>query len=232
MHMTEDLEQQGIYADQPRDDLLPWVPRTARSALDVGCGKGGFGLTLRQALGDSARLVGVEAVPEQAAIASTGHGFDEVRTGYFPQVLEDSSERFDLVSFNDVLEHLYDPWTTLSQVHGRLTPEGRVFATIPSIQYAPVVWQLLKGRWDYSDYGTLDRTHVRFFTKATMIELFHKCGFEVETCVGVNNVVDLDPRGWRGRRRYARHLLGDAQWLQFVIVGRPLPSARQVWSRD
>lgn len=227
--MGDDLEQQGIYADQPRDDLLPWVPREATSALDVGCGKGGFGLTLRQALGDHARLVGVEAVRTQADIARSGHGFDEVHTGYFPEVLAASDERFDLVSFNDVLEHLYDPWDILSQVHGRLTPNGRVLATIPSIQYAPVVWQLLRGRWDYTDYGTLDRTHVRFFTKATMIELFHKSGFEVETCVGINNVVDLDPRAWRGRRRYARHLLGDGQWLQFVVIGRPVPSARRVW---
>jgi 2-polyprenyl-3-methyl-5-hydroxy-6-metoxy-1,4-benzoquinol methylase len=230
--MAEDLEQQGIYADQQRDDLLPWVPRDVGSALDVGCGKGGFGLTLRQALGESARLVGVEAVAEQAAVARVGHGFDEVRHGYFPQVLEDSDERFDLVSFNDVLEHLYDPWTTLSEVHRRLTPSGRVFATIPSIQYAPVVWQLLRGRWDYTDYGTLDRTHVRFFTRATMIELFHKCGFEVDTCVGINNVVDVDPHAWRGRRRYARHLLGNAQWLQFVVIGRPIPSARKVWARE
>lgn len=227
--MDENLEQQSIYADQPRDDLLPWVPRDAKSALDVGCGKGGFGITLRQALGDSARLVGVEAVHEQAQVARLGHGFDEVRAGYFPGVLDDSDERFDLVSFNDVLEHVYDPWTTLSQVHSKLTPDGRVFATIPNIQYAPVMWQLLRGRWDYTDYGTLDRTHVRFFTRATMIELFHKCGFEVETCVGINNVVDQSPQAWRGRRRYARHLLRDAQWLQFVVIGRALPSARAVW---
>ena len=70
-----------------------------------------------------------------------------------------------MVFFNDVLEHVLDPWTLLQQVHDVLAPDGTVVAAIPSIQYAPVVRDLLRGRWDYRDTGTLDRTHVRFLPK-------------------------------------------------------------------
>ena len=55
-------QQQDVYPDDPRADVAPFVPREFRNALEVGCGKGGFGPTLRAAAPE-ARLVGIEAVP-------------------------------------------------------------------------------------------------------------------------------------------------------------------------
>ena len=147
-----DLPQQDIYHDNPRPEVAPFIPTGARSVLEVGCGKGGFGPTLRRTLGEQARIVGIEAVPAQAAVARSGHGFDEVADGYFPQALE-GEERFDLVCFNDVLEHVVDPWATLGAATDLLHPGGHVLAAIPSIQYAPVTISLLRGRWDYTTRG-------------------------------------------------------------------------------
>ena len=48
-------------------------------------------------------------MPEQAARARRDDGFDEVVEGYFPDALADREQRFDLVTFNDVLEHVLDP---------------------------------------------------------------------------------------------------------------------------
>ena len=39
---------------------------------------------------------------------------------------------------------------------------------------------LLLGKWEYEDTGLLDRTHLRFFTKKTAIELMDNAGFEIE----------------------------------------------------
>jgi len=51
------------------------------------------------------------------------------------------------------------------------------------------VWDLFFcGRWDYSDEGILDRTHLRFFTKSTMFELFADCGYRVESVVGLHPI--------------------------------------------
>ena len=218
--MGDELKQQALYEEWGREDVLPYVPRRAGSALEVGCGRGGFGKTLRSLLGPEARLVGIEPVPEQADIARVDHGFDEVLTGYFPAALEGRHDRFDLIAFNDVLEHIYDPWETLERCHDHLNPGGQILAAIPSIQYLPVVKGLLRGRWDYADTGTLDRTHVRFFTKATMLELFADTGFDVELCEGANSL--FDEREYRRRRyrplRPLRHVAGDFQWMHFVLL--------------
>lgn len=217
--------QQSLYVSNPRLDVLPHLPSGVASVLDIGCGRGGFGATLRERYGPKARLVGVEAVPEQAERARSGGAFDEVLDGYFPEVLGDRPERFDLVTFNDVLEHIVDPWAVLRRCHDVLTPSGRVLAAIPNIAYAPAVWGLVRGRWEYTDDGILDRTHVRFFTRASMVELFESTGFVVERCAGANSirrVWDTDPvapRRWA--KRVVERGLGDHRWLHFVVVARP-----------
>lgn len=208
--------QQAVYGDSRREEVAPYIPRGSRTVLEVGCGRGGFGLTLRSALGAQARIVGVEAVPEQAAIAAEDHGFDAVATGYFPEALPEGEGPFDLVVFNDVLEHMLEPEDLLIALHEHLLPGGRVLATIPSIQYAPVVWRLIRGRWDYADIGILDRTHVRFFTRATMCEMFERAGYVVESCTGTGSV----DRFVRKLAKPFVRALGNAQYLQFVVVAR------------
>lgn len=215
--------QLDIYVHNERDDVIPFVPHDVRCVLDVGCSVGGFGASLRTLLGPEARIEGIEAVPQQAEIART-KGLNDVHTGYFPNDLP-PGRRYDLITFNDVLEHLVDPWAAMRACHEHLNPGGRVLAAIPSIQHIDTVLKLLKGRWDYSDGGgTLDRTHVRFFTRATMIELFEESGFTVETCEGING---HEPR-WRtdpvAVRRMAKLGLAkglrDFNFLHFLLVGR------------
>ena len=184
--------------------------------LDVGCAQGGFGPTLREVLGPEARIVGVEAVASQAEIAARGQGYDLVVPGYFPQALNGSDERFDLVCFNDVLEHIYAPWETVRSVHEFLLPGGRVLAAIPNVQVIDNLVALMHGAWDYTDWGILDRTHVRFFTRRTMIELFEDNGFAVESCVGVN------PSQTEGRWRAHRLSRG----VETTHSGLALPALR------
>lgn len=217
----DNLPQQDIYHDIPREDVAPFIPAAARSALDVGCSGGGFGRTLRRVLGAQAHIIGVEAVPTRAAEARVGHGYDEVVEGYFPDALAGRDDMFDAVFFNDVLEHVLEPGALLEEVRLRLNPTGVVVAAIPSIQYAPVVRALLAGRWDYADSGTLDRTHVRFFTRATMMELFERSGYDIALCEGINSATALDWRTRTIKRRLWLRLFPDSEWLQFVIVARP-----------
>ena len=105
----------------------------------------------------------------------------------------------------------------------RLEPGGRVLALVPNIQVWYILGGLLRGRWDYADQGTLDRTHLRFFTKATMIELFEGAGLDVELIRGVNDV--SSGRRLRDYRRSAvknlewlPRVVPDSRWLHFVVV--------------
>lgn len=222
--------QQAVYDDNPREDVAPFVPLDATSVLEIGCGKGGFGRTLRRLLGEGARIVGVEAVESQAAAAREQHGFDEVVTGYFPDALAGRSERFDLICFNDVLEHIVEPWDVLESVHDLLVPGGRVLAAIPNIQYGPAVLDLLRGRWEYTDSGILDRTHVRFFTKSSIVAMFERCGYRVDQCVGTNSAFDFDWSDARTlKRRLWLRLMPDSEWLHYVVLAT---SARQLSTTD
>lgn len=216
--------QQDAYHVNHRLDVLPYAPRDVSSVLDVGCAAGGFCESLRRVLAPGARVVGVEAVATAAADARAAGAFDEVIDGYFPEALAGRDDTFDLVVFLDVLEHMLDPGEALDAAHERLAPGGRVLASIPNIGYAPVVADLVRGRWDYTDTGVLDRTHVRFFTAATMRELFTAHGYAVQTCAGINDVAEvwnsdpLLPRRWV--QKAMRRALGSAAYMQFVIVAR------------
>ena len=226
--MSEDhahLDQQDVYAGNDRRELLPYVPRGVQSVLDVGCARGEFGARLRSLIGHSLTLHGLDPV-ESAVVAARATGaFDGVYCGYFPQSVPEAAD-YDLVCFNDVLEHVLDPWLMLRQAKRYLKSDGRVLVSIPSIRYAPIVIDLLRGRWTYTSTGTLDRTHVRFFTRSSMLEMFHDAGYAVETCVGINPVgVHREQQMGAVARlvlRAARRVLGDFSFLQFVIVARPL----------
>lgn len=217
--------QYADYANHARVELLPFVPPGVTSVLDVGCAAGGWASTLRAHLGSSPRIVGIEAVAAQVLRAQSS-GMDAVHHGYFPDDLPAAEGKFDLLTFNDVLEHMLDPWSALMAAHKYIAPDGAVLASIPNIQFGPVVLNLIRGRWDYADDGILDRTHLRFFTKATMVEMFETCGYSLERVTGINPV----GHAWqkqhgavtRAALRAGRTVLGNAQYSQFVIVARPL----------
>ncbi len=224
--------QQAVYGFETRPEMAPLIPREARSALDVGCAEGGFSTTLRAALGSSARLVGIDAVPEVAEVARRRSEFDEVLTGFYPDVLLETRESFDLVVFNDVLEHIIDPWEVLRRTKDLLTADGRVLASIPNVRFLSVLVGLARGRFDYEETGVLDRSHLRFFTRHSIEEMFRGAGFTIEVITGINNATAIYSRRFRGRRAALRHLLGDAQWQQFAVVARKASGSVQPGERS
>lgn len=182
----------GQYPDNERAAVIPFVPRIAQKVLDVGCWRGAFGRELKRQR-PQVFVVGVEADPEAAAIAADR--LDRVIAGEFPGDVDPSVGPFDCVVFNDVLEHLVDPWEALRVTRSLLAPDGVVVAVIPNVRHLRAVAPLvLRGRWDYTDTGLLDRTHLRFFTRATMVELFESTGYDVESITAQ----DLSDVGLRG----------------------------------
>jgi len=81
----------------------------------------------------------------------------------------------------DVIEHVVDPWSLLGTIAQHLAPGGCVVAAIPNVRHLPVSAGLLfRGRWTYTGVGILDRTHVRFFTRETVVALFGEAGYEID----------------------------------------------------
>ena len=58
-------------------------------------------------------------------------------------------------------------------------PDGCVVASLPNVRHHSVVSALLEGNWSYEPAGLLDETHLRFFTRRDMVDLFEQAGFQV-----------------------------------------------------
>jgi SAM-dependent methyltransferase len=191
--------------------MISFIPSAARSVLDVGCSRGRFGALLRNA--DPGRnLVGIEPDPE--AVKEAAHNYDEVICGLFPEDMPAGST-FDCIVFNDVIEHVVDPWTLLRKAERHLTPGGRIVASIPNIRYYIVVRDLLlRGRWEYADWGILDRTHLRFFTRESINRLFPECGYIIDQLTPIN------PIKLRRAALLTTKWFRDMRYQQFAVVAK------------
>ena len=179
----EHLDDQGErYRDDPRLEVVENLP-PGRKILDVGCSRGAFGAEIKRRRPDYL-VYGLEPT------AATGHArgrLDDVVQGFYPDDLPDSWGRFDIVCFNDVLEHMADPWKVLSDTKRVLTAGGYAVASLPNVRYIEVLSDLaIRGEWRYQDTGVLDRSHVRFFTRKSMERLFQGAGFQVVRIVATH----------------------------------------------
>lgn len=145
--------------------------------LEVGCSTGYFGEAL---IAHKHQVWGVE--PNAIAAEQARKLLAYVHTGYIEDFFENHNHaRFDVIVFGDVLEHLVDPAQVLANCKNHLKSDGRVVASIPNVAHIAIRAMLLEGRWDYSDLGILDRTHLKFFTCTSLIKLFADAGYEVKS---------------------------------------------------
>jgi 2-polyprenyl-3-methyl-5-hydroxy-6-metoxy-1,4-benzoquinol methylase len=187
------------------------VPADALRVLDVGCGDGTFAARLRERAPDMT-LIGIDP------LTGDDEPFDQRITGFYPQDMP-ASDPFDCVVFNDVLEHNSDPNSILRATTPLIAPGGRLVASIPNVRHFHVLVPLvLHGRFDYRPIGILATDHVRFFTRATMLELFDDSGYTVDRQAPINVTTD-------GKRGLANRLAGgrliEFVAPQYVVVAHP-----------
>jgi SAM-dependent methyltransferase len=159
------------YYAEVRADILPLVPAGAREVLEIGCGRGLTGRLLRERLG--CRVTGVElnAVAARDAAAN----LDAVLVGDVESLAVPG--RYDLVVALELFEHLVRQEEFLDRMRQLLNPGGAILLSVPNVGHHSVVRDLLAGRWDYLPIGLLCFTHYRFFTRATLLSWFQRCGF-------------------------------------------------------
>jgi 2-polyprenyl-3-methyl-5-hydroxy-6-metoxy-1,4-benzoquinol methylase len=148
---------------------------TGKRVLEVGCSSGYLARPLRER-GNT--IVGVELDPQAAREAEQWCErviVGDVESAVLP--LEPAS--FDVVLCGDVVEHLRDPVTVLARLRPLLRPGGALVLSTPNIANWAMRLSLLAGRWRYTDRGFLDRTHVHFFTRATLVEAVEGAGYRV-----------------------------------------------------
>ena len=157
-----------------RDEVIHMVPSSCRKVLDVGGGEGGFLEALKKSHSCETHLAEFSI---QACEVARGR-VDKVWQGDFLKSSID--EVFDCITFLDVLEHTADPLSWLVRAGSMLAPNGCIVTSIPNVGHWSVIADLLEGRWDYAPVGIHCITHLRFFTRHGIEELFRQAGFEIE----------------------------------------------------
>ena len=177
--MNHDDDKPALYYDNVRREIAALLPPLSERVLDIGCGSGA---TLRW-LKDNGRCgvgIGVEMVESAAALAR--ERLDAVFVGDANVLIETAfaPQSFDLVLCLDVLEHLVDPWQFVGKVQRLVKPGGLIVTSLPNVRHLRVLLPLLlAGRWRYESAGILDRTHLRFFTRESALELMAGSGLQV-----------------------------------------------------
>ena len=166
------------YFDDPRPDIQRLIsPPDGCRILDVGCGAGALGDALRRA--GAALVAGVERHPDAAATARNRLDLlveGDVATASLPF----TPNSFDVVVFADLLEHVADPEAAVRRYLPYLAPGGRVVISVPNMRFYTVLLRLLVDRWEYAESGVRDRTHLRVFTRRSLLALHAAVGLRVD----------------------------------------------------
>lgn len=210
------MQKAQHYYQSERSEMLELVPTSVRKVLELGCGSGEFGKRLKDR--GAEEVVGIELQPEPAARAAKL--LDKVIVANVDIEIPALPEQyFDCLICNDVLEHLIDPWMVLSRLGSTLVPGGYVVISIPNVRHQKLVRKLFwAGEWNYASEGILDKTHLRFFTKRTAIQLLESGGFKLESVTGLHGG---SLPGWmRLWNVICRGRFDDMKYIQFGLVGR------------
>jgi 2-polyprenyl-3-methyl-5-hydroxy-6-metoxy-1,4-benzoquinol methylase len=179
--MKKEVSYCGQYRS-PRSDILALVPEDSRQVLDVGCGAGLLGASIKEKM-PACRVVGIDI--DKSYQEQAGKRLDKFLVGDVEDLGQGMSLTdeglFDCIVFGDVLEHLRDPWQVVMNLVPILENRGVVIASLPNVGHWTTLFSLaFLGRWPYRDRGIHDHTHIRHFALNNARDLFTDAGFKVE----------------------------------------------------
>jgi 2-polyprenyl-3-methyl-5-hydroxy-6-metoxy-1,4-benzoquinol methylase len=160
-------------------DLLAVIPQTADRLVEVGCSSGSLAREFKRG-GGTGHYTGIEVAPDYAELAR--RHCDRVLTIDIEMIDTDyvkTNLPCDCWIFGDTLEHLRDPWALLARIRDAIPPTGCIVACIPNAQHWSLQAMLSAGAFRYQSSGLLDRTHLRWFTRITIAEMFLAAGFRI-----------------------------------------------------
>ncbi len=204
-----------------RNDVLDLVPANVKNILDVGCSNGTLGGQIKDKF-PASEVCGIELNKEMAERAL--EKIDRVIVGNIER--QDlaklfNSNYFDCIIFADLLEHLQDPWRVLKDMTKYLKADGTIIASMPNVRHYSSIFNLLfKGYWPYRDRGIHDRTHLRFFTKKNIIELFQSAELQIINIIPHYRIIEKPYKINRISRFFAIPPFREFLAFQYLIVAK------------
>lgn len=145
--------------------------------LDMGCATGYFA---KELINKNCRVVGVDIDLDALKQASKycvkviNADFENIEAANIPKM------SFDYILLLDVIEHLGNGEIFLKKIHQYLRQDGYLILSTPNIAHISVRLNLLRGNFDYENLGIMDRTHVHFYTKRTLLEIINTAKWDVK----------------------------------------------------
>lgn len=201
------------YYKNSRPEIVDFIPAKIERILDIGCSSGEFLKLVK--LKTNAETWGVEINPYVAEQAKKN--VDTVICGKVEDMISQLPfGYFDCITLNDVLEHLVNPNEVLELLIPKLKADGIIVASIPNVRYIDNLYAVVvKKDWEYKEEGILDSTHLRFFTKKSMVRLFMNCGMKVKLQKGINPTTS---KRFKVLNILTLGFFRDAQYLQFINI--------------
>lgn len=166
--------------DPNSEDSLAKLARQVRPGshvLDLGAGPGVLGRYLTEQC--ACVVDGVECHP--AAVAAAAPWYRHLACADLEQItLADhfADGQYDVIICADILEHLRRPEALLAQLPELLAVDGQILLSVPNVAYAGLIAELLIGDFRYRPEGLLDETHLRFFTRISLLRLLAASGLQ------------------------------------------------------
>ena len=171
--------KQTLAHDNYNPELLSLIPKDSKRLVEVGSSSGALAKAFKR-INPSCHYTGIEIDAGYAELsrlhcdAALNASIEDLSQATFNALLP-----VDCWIFGDTLEHLKDPWAILKRIRSQALSESSIVACIPNSQHWSLQARLNCGQFRYEDVGLLDRTHLRFFTRTTMIEMFESTGFRI-----------------------------------------------------
>jgi 2-polyprenyl-3-methyl-5-hydroxy-6-metoxy-1,4-benzoquinol methylase len=176
------MEQTPIH-EQHNPDLLKFIPVESKKIIEVGCSSGALAREFKK-ISTNCYWLGIEIDPTYAEFAKRHCDKSMVQNiENAPENFWEETKNADCWIFGDTLEHLKDPWLILKLIRENISHKGSVVACIPNAQHWSLQAKLSIGDFRYEKSGLLDKTHLRWFTRQTIFEMFDQAGFEIESGV-------------------------------------------------
>ena len=223
-HYEDKTEKVPTYFGYVRKELLELIPENSKggSLLEIGAAGGNTTLYAKEH-GYAEKIYGVELCPIEGS--NQNHpSFSKFIIGDLEKMeLPFEEKSLDVILCGDVLEHLVDPYTQVAKLQPLLKDDGVLIVSLPNIRQWRIVKKILvHGDFQYEDSGILDRTHLRFFTKRNMIDLFENNGYQVQKIVP-NDMCSTDKtklhqRFFKKLSCIKRHLFEEFYATQYYLV--------------
>lgn len=172
----------GSYFGHSRPEMQQFIPLRRGKVLEIGCGEGHFTASIPGV----AETWGIE--PDASAAKAAAGRLGRVLTGTYEHSESQIPDAyFDVVICNDVIEHMADHDAFLQRIKHKIACGGAIVGSVPNVRYFKNLFDTLVLKdWHYKNEGTLDRTHLRFFSAKSLARSLQANGYRIEMLQPIN----------------------------------------------